>query len=279
MSGHTLEEALAHGRGTERPFCCPVHEDHNASASVNVAKGVWVCHACGASGTIEGHCPSPQDAIAILKGAAPPRVYPESWLEMYTAAGPSPYWADRFGAELALHFGCGTDPVTGMPTYPIRNIYGDLLGVVKRTDGKPKYLYPFGVQISSTFFTASKEPMLAAQNKLHFVLVEGAADVMAVVEAGLPWDWMVLGCFGAGLHLPQVEAIRDMSPARIITAFDDDEAGRRATLRAVEALDGIAPVLVHHWGAKDPGELPVATRNVRLLKARSMSLGSSRSTT
>ena len=48
----TLEEAIALGQGIERPFQCEVHDDTNASASVNVLKGVWYCHACGASGAV-----------------------------------------------------------------------------------------------------------------------------------------------------------------------------------------------------------------------------------
>lgn len=34
----------------ERPMRCPVHDDQHASASVNRAKGVWFCHACGKGG-------------------------------------------------------------------------------------------------------------------------------------------------------------------------------------------------------------------------------------
>lgn len=38
-------------------ICCPVHEDRKPSASLNLGKGVWNCHACGESG----------DAIDIIK--------------------------------------------------------------------------------------------------------------------------------------------------------------------------------------------------------------------
>jgi DNA primase len=39
-------------RGTgERTVKCPVHDDTVASASVNVGKGLFHCHACGAGGT------------------------------------------------------------------------------------------------------------------------------------------------------------------------------------------------------------------------------------
>lgn len=35
----------------ERNTRCPVHEERVASASMNVGKGLWHCHACGAGGT------------------------------------------------------------------------------------------------------------------------------------------------------------------------------------------------------------------------------------
>lgn len=39
----TLEEALASGRGIERPFTCFEAEHSHPTASVNIAKGVWYC--------------------------------------------------------------------------------------------------------------------------------------------------------------------------------------------------------------------------------------------
>lgn len=35
----------------ERNMRCPVHEERVASASMNVGKGLWHCHACGGGGT------------------------------------------------------------------------------------------------------------------------------------------------------------------------------------------------------------------------------------
>ena len=35
----------------ERAYKCPSHDDTHASASINRAKGVWFCHACGSGGT------------------------------------------------------------------------------------------------------------------------------------------------------------------------------------------------------------------------------------
>lgn len=252
MKKITLDEALSHGRGTERAFCCPVHDDSNASASLNVGKGVWYCHACKANGTVEGHVPSVEEIIKILAGEVEPRTYPESWLDLFDAHGPSEYWATRFGEETANKHRCGTSYENGMPTYPMRDSLGRLLGVVTRHEGqKAKYMYPAGVRTSATFYGAYKPSQVV-------VLVEGAGDVMALEQAGIPDHWTVLGCFGSGLHSPQVQLIADLAPKLVIAAFDDDEAGWGASERATFQLHDIAPVLSHQWstvGANDPGDV------------------------
>lgn len=48
---------LPEPRYGEHPLKCPVHDDKVASASVNRAKGLWHCHACGAGG----------DAISLVQ--------------------------------------------------------------------------------------------------------------------------------------------------------------------------------------------------------------------
>lgn len=252
MRGLTLAEALVTGRGIERSFLCPVHDDHNASASVNVAAMVWVCYSCGASGRVDGEAtiPDPDQLLAILKGDQPPREYPESWLDVFDADGPSPYWAGRYGEEVASYYRCGTHPASGLPTYPIRDEHGRVNGVVVRDEhASPKYRYPYGSRTSRTFFgLIHPSPVI--------VLVEGAGDVMALAD--LPHR--VLGCYGAGLHAPQVEIIRGLNPLLVVLAFDDDDAGRAAMSRSASYLSEVTHCVSYPWGtlgAKDPGELPV----------------------
>ena len=248
----TLAEALAFGQGVERPFLCPSHEDTNASASVNVALGVWYCFSCQSHGTLNDHVPTIDEALSVLSGKAKPRVYAESWLDIFDAYQPSPYWAKRYGADLAAYFRCGTHPVTGNPTYPLRGPDGSPRGVVQRQEGDPKYLYPAGVRISDTFFGRLKP-------KGVVVLLEGASDVMAVhYDGDVPRDWSVLGCYGSGVHAPQIDLLRDAAPRLIVTAFDADKAGYNAARLAVKSCSEIAPVITHDWakqGVNDPGEL------------------------
>lgn len=260
----TLDEVLEHGVGTERPFCCEVHPDSQASASVNVLKGVWCCYACGAAGTVgkdKKKAPSIEALVAVLRGATPPRTYPESWLDMFDASTPGRYWIQRLGLETAKYFRCGLSPMEGFPTYPLRDANGVCIGVVTRLpDGKPKYRYPYGVSTARTLFGLTHG---AAWRKATVaVLVEGAPDVMALHAQRLPGmeNVMVLGCYGAGLHAPQRQLLGRFPRLKVVVlGFDNDEAGARATEMArqtLSPLDRWAVVSVD-WGTigcKDPGE-------------------------
>lgn len=254
--GMTLAEALSHGQGDERPIRCPSHDDTNASASVNVVKGVWCCYACGASGRVDGYSKPPDYAeiVAAMSGRRPVTL-PESWLDVFDGARrcPSVYWGRRYGG-VAARFRCGTHPVTGNPTYPVRSPVGGVLGVVQRTDGTPKYLYPPGVSVSTTLFNY---PPLSRRIDV-VVLVEGASDVMALHRA--PPRWAVLGCYGSGLHHRQTELVKALGAKTIICAFDSDDAGRRATASAEQIFNDHPDVVSVDWSsltagkASDPGE-------------------------
>jgi 5S rRNA maturation endonuclease (ribonuclease M5) len=261
--GMTLEEALAHGQGDERPFRCSEHDDHNASASVNVVKGVWHCYACNASGRIDGFRKPPdyQEILAAMAGNSPVVSMPEAWLDIFDAAGPSPYWEKRYGEEVARVYRTGTHPVTGNATYPVRSPQGHLWGVVQRngTGLGPKYLYPVGVSMTSTLFNyPSRDKRIDV-----IVLVEGASDVMALHQTHRP-RWRTVGCYGSGLHAAQTQLVLDLRPKMVIAAFDSDEAGMHAIESAHEALDEHVEVSDVDWKeitpseANDPGDAHAA---------------------
>lgn len=253
----TLDSALSTGRGLERAFNCPVHDDKNASASVNVTKMVWYCYACNAHGSIKDHVPTAEDVLKSLEAEVPAYVYSDAWLDLFDADSPSEYWSKRYGEKTASWFRCGTDFKDGAPTYPVRYLNGNLVGVVRRyEDKKPKYMYPSGIKISTMLFGDIKPvPVI--------VLVEGAGDVMALHQSGIPDHWTVLGVYGAGLHYPQTQIISDLSPKVVLAAFDADNAGNAAASRAEQQLSNIAPVIKIDWSSangKDPGEIPVSDR-------------------
>jgi len=247
----TLESVLATGRGSERPFTCVAHDNNSVTASVNVMKGVWYCYSCNAHGKIDNHVPTVDEAVAVLAGTEPPRTYAEEWLDLFDADYVSPYWVKRVGLNVASANRCGTDLLTASPTYPIRDGANRVVGIVTRHNNDPKYKYPYGVSTSRTLYGPIKKCDV-------LILVEGAGDVMALQEGGLPEGWNAVGVFGAGLHYPQVELVSNMSPKIVIAAFDDDPAGRAAQARTMDMLDDYVRTLSHLWltvGGKDPGEI------------------------
>jgi DNA primase len=52
-----IQEVLDHygvstrGGGSNKTMQCPVHDDRQASATVDLDKDVWFCHACGVGGS------------------------------------------------------------------------------------------------------------------------------------------------------------------------------------------------------------------------------------
>lgn len=266
MSGATLEDAIAVGQGIERPFRCPVHDDSQASASVNVLKGVWYCHACFASGTVDGKkAPSLDSLNALLEPEKAVREYPEAFLELYVGTlewQQQAYWSERFGPAVTWHVGLGQDPFNGDATFPVHTPSGRLAGVGRRKldpgDG-PRYVYPKVWSASQSLFGVK----VVTSRVRAVVLVEGAADATSVLEVGVP----AFGCYGAGLHLPQQELIARVSPDVVLCGFDMDQAGERATVRAHEALDGRYEVRDIEWTGPDPAATPREQRLQDLIRA------------
>ena len=256
----TLDEAVAYGQGIERPFRCHVHEDSNASASVNVVKGVWFCHSCHASGTVDGKTtPKVSDLQSMLEPDESCRVYPDAYLELFEEPV---YWRTRFTNWVCHAMGLGQDPFTSDATFPVHTPGGLLAGVGRRhltEDKHSRYLYPKRWSASMTLFgTGGRYPALPV-----LVLVEGAADATACWEVGAPG----LAVYGSGVHLPQRDLLVRYNPKLILAGFDMDAAGERATTSAFKTLGRIAPIVRVQWPAKDPGECKPAQRVAALITA------------
>lgn len=259
----SLEDALANGRGTERPFQCPEHDDKQASASVNVVKGVWFCHACHAKGVTAGkRAPKIEELEAMLEPERVARRYPKAWLETFTDWESPIYWDVRFPRWLTWYLGMGQDPFTGSPTFPVHTAAGTLAGVGRRAvdpEAKPKYRYPAhwsaSVSLGGRIDGPEPYPVLA--------LVEGYADAAAVIQTGCP----ALCTYGSGLHLPQIELLAQHRPRVVLLGFDMDEAGEGAVTRAFSQIGRMAELKRVWWSKKDPADTPLDQRRRNLTEA------------
>jgi hypothetical protein len=219
----SLADAIANGQGIERPFQCEAHDDHQASASVNVVLGVWYCFACQASGRIDPKSKRKAPSVAELQAMLDPEVsvrcYSEAYLELFD--NDLGNWATRFPAWVrwSARFGC--DPLTGDATFPVRTPSGQLAGVGRRrehpAESESRFRYPPRWSASRSMFIAGRQSEILS-------LVEGASDSVAIAEAG----GYAAAAYGSGLHFPQMELIARVAPKLVVLAFDDDDAGRRA---------------------------------------------------
>lgn len=260
-SWKSLTEALETGRGIERPFNCPEHEDSRASASVNVELGVWYCYACGAKGNTKSG-KHDKSYLRLLEPEAEIPELPPLAVDFTNAYyGYGPYWAERFGVDVAREFNTGIDPVTGLPCVPIHNPAGTKVhGFLQRTladhPDLPKYLYPSRVPVSRLLFGYH---LLPSTLRL-LVLVEGASDVMALYShLGTPKGCGAVAVYGCGLHAPQARLVNRIRPVKVLVAMDADDAGLRGAARSADFLNELGvPSMTYDWSeldVTDPGEL------------------------
>ena len=263
--GMTLDEAVAKGKGTERPFKCPSHDDNTASATVNVLKGVWFCHACHAKGKVTGKAaPKLEDLMAMMEPERAVRPIAPTYLELFNWIGPK-YWDTRLAPWVTWQLQMGEDPITGDATFPVHTASGVLAGVGRRhvdPESKAKrFLYPPNWSASTSLFGLggrwAQFPVIA--------LLEGAADAAAVWETGCPG----FAVYGSGLHLPQVELVARLGAKLILLGFDKDERGEEAVSRAFKQLGRMAEVRRVHWPDryKDANETPLTRRRDVLERA------------
>jgi hypothetical protein len=243
-----------------------------ASASVNVLLGLWFCHACQASGTVDGKSTPSHGAIAsMIKPEETARVYPDAYLELFAQPG---YWLSRFPDWLCHAMGLGEDPFTGDATFPVHTSGGLLSGVGRRkANGQPKYLYPHTWSAASSLFG------MWGTTVAHdvIVLVEGAADATAMWQVGMP----ALAVYGSGLHLPQMELLARYCPKLVLLGFDMDSAGRcprspehpsgGGVQRAQAMIGQRFPVAVVNWEKNDPADCDEYQRLIAVMRAVSAS--------
>ena len=264
----SLEQVLALGQGIERPFRCPEHDDHEASASVNVLKGVWYCFACHARGKTDGKGkpPSVADLEAMLNPESSPRIYSPLYLEQFSRL--RGHWHTRFPDWLVWGAGLGHDPLTGDATFPVYTPKGQLAGVGRRLakpdpeHPKQRYKYP-------RRWSAAHSMGGCGFPQDVVVVVEGKADATAVGETGA----YARSAYGSALHRPQIELLRRMAPKLILLAFDADEAGYKGAVDAEKSLSGDnVEIGFVDWSmnspkATDPAELSVQERVDVLLES------------
>lgn len=119
--------------------------------------------------------------------------------------------------------------------FPIVNTFGEVIGFGGRVmdDSEPKYLN------SSETPAFNKRRNLYNLNRVrrlknlkNVILVEGYMDVIALTIHGIP---NVLATLGTAITIEQAKLIARYTK-NVLIAYDGDEAGQKATLRALDVL-------------------------------------------
>lgn len=147
------------------------------------------------------------------------------------------------------------DYFRGRVMFPIIDVSGNVIAFGGRVldDTKPKYL-----NTSDTPAFKKSRNLFAlnyAKNAAdcgYMILCEGYMDVIALHDAGFG---MAIATLGTALTDEQARMLKRYT-GRIVISYDSDEAGQKATARAVELLEkaGLDTRILHMEGAKDPDE-------------------------
>ena len=241
------------------------HDDRNASASIDTADGRWFCHGCGVGGGAYQAAVAigrePRDAAELCKsfglwrGDDEPAASNGKGRLPAPARQPAPLpsaaelraWHDRLVGDQRVverlaelrgwsragleQFGLGFDGERIV--FPIRDGEGVLVNVErykpgKRADGERKTLALAGRP--RDLFPA---PESIEGDEVR--LTEGAPDVLAMHELGLP----AVGIPGVGFAGSVEKWAPRFTGRRVVISMDDDDAGRKAAKQ-------IAPVLARH---------------------------------
>lgn len=139
--------------------------------------------------------------------------------------------------------------------FPIIDIRGNIIAFGGRVldDSKPKY-----INTSDTLVYKKSEGVFSLNlakndNSGQIVIVEGYMDVISLNQAGIT---NVVACLGTALTIQQARLLSRYAQ-EIVLAYDIDEAGRKATERAIRIFNSqnISVKVARLSGGKDPDEI------------------------
>jgi DNA primase len=184
--------------------------------------------------------------------------------EAATASGIAPRDLVELGLARVDEGGRGRDFFRGRVMFPVRDIKGRTVGFGARRLSDDDAHGPKYINTPQTPLFHKGRVIYALDMALehvrragHLILVEGYTDVMAAHQVGMRTVAAVLGTATTEDH---AALVRRSGARRISLLFDGDDAGRKATLRALEGLLPLEATvdIVRLKGVKDPCDLLVA---------------------
>ena len=272
--------------GTENIITlCPFHNDHSPSFWLNVNDGLWICFSCGMRGNLKSFLKNAgltgtalDEAMEPVKGliqnhkARQKRkqdlqfhgdpyqgevILPEALLGVYDYK-PRMMVNAGFEASILRQFDIGYDHRLKRVTFPLRDLYGNLVGISGRATVRgdtPRYkVYRGGYRDSSGRYVTGdfgenfddeypnyhlkSHKFLWNSHRVYqqvlqdergwepVVIVEGFKACMWLVQHGFP---TTVALTGSSISKDQMNIIARMSGNPIVLFLDNDEPGRKAT--------------------------------------------------
>lgn len=148
------------------------------------------------------------------------KTYPESLLADYHSAYNQRFLADNISTISQDKFEIGYDIVSQRITIPIRNEYGDLIGVKGRAnwnvdDDEPKYLYLIPCTMSSTLYGYCQNYKHLIENDI--LVFEAEKSVMQCHSVGI-YNCVSLG--SNSISPKQCRLLMELNPKRVIFMLD-----------------------------------------------------------
>jgi len=234
--------------GTEQfNIICPFHSDNVASCSININKGVWICHAGCGQGSLKYFLANilqinPTEVekliqkdtasfdINLFEDIQPTDTYmadiesPEDFKE-----GTYPPWIFNrgFSTTSLREWGCGINRYGDM-IIPVKMESRQVGWISRRQNAVPKYMYSKGFKKSRVLFGIDK-----LKTSPFICITEGALDTMWLVQHGFP----SVALLGAIMSRMQEELIRKLPTSELVLCLDGDAAGRQGVSNMMTNLN------------------------------------------
>ena len=165
--------------------------------------------------------------------------------------------------------------------FPIIDLRGNVIGFGGRIMGQavenngfklPKYLNSAETPVFNKGNNLFSLNLAKKNTPYSIILVEGYMDVITVYQAGIP---NVVATLGTALTESQAKLLMKYCN-EILLCYDSDEAGQKATIRAIEIINGVGgrSRVIKLKGAKDPDEYIKKNGTAMFLKAVSEAVAS-----
>lgn len=182
-------------------------------------------------------------------------------------------------SDAGFRMRCGPrgEKIAGRMTLPLFTPRGEVMGVEARSLSKDLTGYRMPNSKWSPAWVTTSNPTQALWNKGRVWIVEGFFDLVALVRV-VPETDVVIATLRAGMSRAQIEHLRRFARNGVVVAYDNDEAGKRATFgyrdgsrKRFGVVDYMERVGLHvtvcRYIGKDPGDIWLTKGDRGLLRA------------